>query len=352
MRKKQAKLKAVDFFCGAGGMTNGFSKAGIKVLAGVDIDKDCKDTYEKNNIGSKFIEADIKKMQVEGLAELAGIKRNDDALVFIGCSPCQYWSIINTDKTKSKKSRNLLKDFQKFVEYYNPGFIVIENVPGLYSKKKETPLTHFLRFLEEKKYVTDKGVLNASKHGVPQSRKRFLLVASRVSPKISLPQPTKKVAIVKDFIFNEKKFYPIGAGHKDGTDFIHTTAGLSATNLKRLRITPKNGGTRMAWKDNPELQIKAYANKDDIFRDVYGRMRWGTPGPTITTKFFSISNGRFAHPEQDRPISLREGATLQTFDTKYKFFGNSMASIARQIGNAVPPELSKRIAKAIIKHSH
>src|ERR1700739_2205301 len=170
-KKKKRNLKAVDFFCGAGGMTSGFRKAGIKVLAGIDIDTSCKDTYEKNNKGAIFIEENIKDLEVEKLATLIDIKRNDDNLVFIGCSPCQYWSIINTDKTKSKQTRDLLKDFQRFVEYYKPGFIVIENVPGLYTKKEETPLTEFFRFLDKHDYKADKKVLNASDYGVPQTRR-------------------------------------------------------------------------------------------------------------------------------------------------------------------------------------
>lgn len=131
---RKAQLKAVDFFCCGGGMTCGFRQAGIRVLAGIDIDPNCKETYEANNKPAKFIEADIKKLTTTELIKKTGIKRNDDNLIFIGCSPCQYWSIIKTDKTKAKDSKNLLEDFQKFVEYFNPGFVVIENVLGIFSK--------------------------------------------------------------------------------------------------------------------------------------------------------------------------------------------------------------------------
>jgi DNA (cytosine-5)-methyltransferase 1 len=132
---------------------------------------------------------------------------------------------------------------------------------------------------------------------------------------------------------------------------MHTTAGLSEDNIKRLKLTPKNGGSRGSWA-NTELQIEAYKkNKSNVsFNDTYGRMSWNKPAPTITTKFFSISNGRFAHPDEDRPISLREGATLQTFPKTYKFIGNSIASIARMIGNAVPPSYAKNLGITIIKN--
>ncbi len=134
MSKKTEKLKAVDFFCCGGGMTYGFRQAGIDVIAGIDIDPKCKETYELNNKPSKFIEADIKTFTEAELIEKTGIKKDDDNLIFIGCSPCQYWSIIKTDKTKAKDSKNLLADFQRFVDYFNPGFVVIENVPGIFSK--------------------------------------------------------------------------------------------------------------------------------------------------------------------------------------------------------------------------
>jgi DNA (cytosine-5)-methyltransferase 1 len=149
---------------------------------------------------------------------------------------------------------------------------------------------------------------------------------------------------VKDFIGIEKGFQQVLAGHRDNTEFLHTVAGLSPQNLMRLQLTPKNGGNRLSWKDT-DLQIPAYAGKDDSIRDIYGRMYWDRPAPTITTKFHSVTNGRFAHPDQNRGLSLREGATLQTFDVQYKFKGSSIGAIARLIGNAVPPELSKRIAE-------
>ena len=130
---------------------------------------------------------------------------------------------------------------------------------------------------------------------------------------------------------------------------MHWTANLEEINFKRILNTSKNGGTRLEWKDNIELQLKCYIGKDDTFPDVYGRMYWDQPAPTITTKFHSITNGRFGHPEQDRGISLREGALLQSFPKSYKFYSTNFATIARMIGNAVPPELSKHIAKAILK---
>ena len=341
-------LKAIDFFCGAGGMTSGLAKAGVKVLAGIDIDKEYKETYILNNPESLFVCDDIKKLKVKELAKITGIKRNDSSLVFIACSPCQYWSNINTTRNKSSKFKNLLSDFQRFVRYFKPGYIVIENVPGIISKKKESILPNFIHFIESKGYKVNWRIINANHYSVPQNRKRLLLIAGRNSTEPIFPEPDKEnKPIVRDVIGNGK-FKKIKAGHIDKTDFMHTTAELTETNLKRLKKTPKNGGTRLAWKNDPELQIPAYEGKDKLFYDVYGRMFWNKPAPTITTKFNSISNGRFAHPEQNRGISLREGATLQTFDKDYVFKGSGAGSIARQIGNAVPPELARRIGIVLV----
>lgn len=341
-------LKAIDFFCGSGGMTYGLSQAGIKVLAGIDIEPECRDTYELNNPGAKFIQADIKKFPIKKLAQLTGIKKRDDNLIFIGCSPCQYWSNMNTNRSKATATMNLLEDFKRFVDYYRPGYIVIENVPGILKETKGSVLPKFIKFLEDDGYKADYKVVNANNYGVPQTRKRFLLVASRVNKDIKLPEPERtKLPTIKDFIGKKNGFPSIPAGHIDASDFFHTTATLSEKNLKRIRATPHNGGTRLAWKDNPELQLNAYKDKDDIFQDIYGRMYWDKPAPTLTTKFYSLSNGRYGHPEEDRGISFREGATLQTFPKNYVFRGSNRTAIARQIGNAVPPELAKRIGNSL-----
>ncbi len=343
------KLKAIDFFCSIGGMTYGFTKAGIDVIAGIDIDHSCKETYEYNNKNSKFIEADIKEYTFEDLKKDTGINENDDNLVFIGCSPCQYWSIIKTDKTKSEKTKNLLTDFQRFVEHFKPGYVVVENVPGIMKRERESGLAHFVEVLQKYDYTVVKDVLNANYYGVPQTRRRFTLIASRTNKGIFLPKPDKnKKYLIKNFIGEQNGFPKIKAGHTDKTKFKHSSAGLSQNNLKRIKLTKKNGGTREKWGKDENLQIDAYKGKDYSFRNVYGRMSWDKPAPTITTRFNSLSNGRFGHPEENRALSLREGAMLQTFPKSYDFKEKSMGKIARQIGNAVPPELAKRIAEQLI----
>lgn len=341
-------LKAVDFFCGAGGMSYGLQMAGIKILAGIDNDYSCKETYETNITEAKFINNDISELETDELGNILKITKNDNNLIFAGCSPCQYWSKVRTNKTKSLKSAFLLQNFERFIAHFRPGFVIVENVPGLASNKKQSLLPSFVEFLGTQGYAYKDGVINAVDFGVPQKRKRYLLIASRLTSKITLPAPEHNPKlIVKNYIGVTNGFNIILAGHKDQSDFQHSAAKLSDENLKRIQLTPKSGGDRSSWKNDTNLQIPAYQGKDDIFRDVYARMYWDRPAPTITTRFNSFSNGRFGHPEEDRAISIREGATLQTFPKDFIFKGNNMACLARQIGNAVPPEIARRIGAHI-----
>jgi len=347
--KQTIEYKAIDFFCGGGGMTCGLRQAGINVVAGVDFDKDAKETYELNNPGSTFVLADINELKEEYFEEKFQLTRNDDNLILIGCSPCQFYSIINTKKEKAKKSKDLLLQFQRFIDYYNPGYVLVENVPGIITNK-DTVLPEFISFLQRKGYNNIiQEIINMKNYGIPQNRRRFSLIATRLEENITLPQKDERVLTLIDCLGQANGFSEINAGHKDTTDFAHSTSALSPKNLERLLITPKNGGTRMAWKDIQRLQLDCYRGKDDRFRDVYGRLFWDKPSSTITTKFIKISNGRFAHPDENRGLSIREGATIQSFPKEYIFKTNSIGIAAKLIGNAVPPEYARRLGKIINK---
>jgi len=344
MKMSSPSLRAIDFFCGAGGMTCGLRQAGIKVLGGVDCDQSCKETYEHNNSGTTFLCSDITTLTPEKLSSTFGISKRDDALIFVGCSPCQFWTKLNTDKTQSKKTAFLLKEFQRFIEFFEPGFVVIENVPGLQRKSAHSLLSSFHDTLRRHGYLFADKIVNARHFGVPQNRKRYLLIARRGKSPVALPDEDNTVApVLREFIGVKNGFPRIPAGHRDLTDRLHSSAMLSETNLKRIRLTKPDGGSRVGWKDDPHLQIEAYEGNDDIFRDVYGRMSWDKAAPTITTRFVSLSNGRFGHPEEDRAISLREGATIQTFPKDYKFKATAQGIVSRHIGNAVPPAMAKQI---------
>lgn len=353
IQQMKINLKCVDFFCGGGGMSLGLSQAGIRVLGALDNDPDCRATYEANHPNSKFIQKDITKMKSAALGDELPIKPNQDDLVFVGCSPCQYWSIINGKaslerKIKSYPSRNLLGHFLRFVKYYRPGYVLVENVRGIVNAKnvKESGLSALLNFFDNNGYKYDDDILEACRYGVPQTRKRYVLIASRVDDSIELPKAENNIAVVKDKIFDLPKIHA-GESPPPGDD-LHRSSYLYEKNIKRLRLTPE-GGRREHWAIK-ELLIPAYENKPlSFFRENYGRMSWNKPAPTITTKFFSLGCGRFGHPKQDRAISLREGALLQTFPKKYKFKTKSVAATARLIGNAVPPELARRLGKALMK---
>lgn len=350
MKKKQ-NIKAVDFFCSGGGMSSGMQKAGINILAGIDFDSSCKETYEANIKGAEFIHADVFDLKVEELQELLSLKKNDNNLLLIGCSPCQFWSIIRSSKEKSSKSKDLLKEFRRFVEYFNPGYVVVENVPGILRHKHESGLGEFIDDLEANGYKVHFDIHEVSDYGVPQHRRRFTLIANRVSDvKLEPIKKEGKKLTVRDVLGVEHGFPKVEAGHRDKTPFIHTVAGLKEINVQRLEQTEKNGGTRLSYF-NSDLAINCHKHDNLNFKDSYGRMFWDRPSPTITTKFFSISNGRFAHPDENRAISLREGATLQSFPKDYIFKSTrSVAKTARMIGNAVPPKYAEAIGKAIINN--
>lgn len=345
---KKKTLKAVDFFCSGGGMTNGLKQGGIDVIAGIDNDASCRDTYVTNNPGSQFIHADVFKLTTKQLQKQLALKKNDDDLVLIGCSPCQYWSIIRTDKTRAKKSRNLLMEFERFVNYFTPGYVLVENVPGILNKKDRSGLDAFIKNLEKRGYKVHFQIVNMNDYGVPQSRRRFSLLATRLHSKAIFPEPDKKNRpTVKDAIGERNGFAKIKPGTRDLTPFNHSTANISERNMLRLRKTPKNGGSWLDWADDEQLKRLKY--RGNGFVDNYGRMTWEKAAPTITTKFTSISNGRFAHPEENRGMSIREGATLQTFPKSYVFPSERLAVSARIIGNAVPPAFARRLAETIIK---
>jgi DNA (cytosine-5)-methyltransferase 1 len=350
--KQNSKIKAVDFFCSGGGMSYGMQQAGIEILAGIDFDNNCKETYKSNIIGAEFIHADVFDLKEQELEERLSLKRNDDNLLLIGCSPCQYWSIINTDKSKSTKSKNLLKEFSRFVKYFRPGYVVVENVPGVLRKKEESGLNEFIEWLKYNGYENPHfKIHNVNDFGVAQNRKRFTLIASRISKEEIKPLECKgKKVLVKDVIGVDKGFYEINAGYRDTTPFLHSVSNVSETNLRRLKKIAKDGGDRSGFSNDPDLQLKCFIGKDESFKDTFGRLWWNKPAPTITTKFFSISNGRFVHPEENRALSIREGATLQSFPLNYIFKGTSIAGVARMIGNAVPPKYAEAIGQSIVNN--
>lgn len=333
-------MVGIDFFCGGGGMTKGLIESGIDVLFGFDSNPNCKETYERNN-NIPYLCLDITKLDIEELiARFPEIDHNEE-LIAIGCAPCQPFS-KQRHSEQEHIATNLLDYFGEVVAAIMPGFVVIENVPGIEGKPV---FLRFVALLREHEYNITYKVLNAKDFGVPQNRRRLVMIASRICIP-ELPEKThgnerQPYQTVRDTIYE----YPaIRAGEKDDAIPNHVAAKLSSINIRRIQATPHDGGGRMDWPK--ELILNCHSGKHKGHTDVYGRMRWNQVAPTLTSKCFSLSNGRFGHPVQDRAISLREAAALQSFPDDYVFYG-SQVEIGKQIGNAVPVILAERIGEKL-----
>lgn len=335
---------AVDFFCGAGGLTRGLLNAGIDVVLGVDIDEGCQETYELNNRPAHFLHADLNTLSVREVTNFVdGVDR--DNLLLAGCAPCQPFAQLNRATTRDNTAR-LLGQFSRFIEALEPGQVFIENVPGLVKVPGYSSYKRFCNLLERLGYSYCEGVLDAKRYGVPQTRRRFVLIAVK-DTQATLPAPTHGPGRLPYLKVEEaiRGYPPIAAGEIDPTIPNHRAARLSPLNLTRLQHTPHDGGDRRQWPEN--LWLECHRGKTG-YEDVYGRMYWQQPAPTLTGRCHSISNGRYGHPEQDRAISLREAAKLQSFDDTYIFYGTKLTHMARQIGNAVPVRLAEAVGHHIL----
>lgn len=338
-------IKVFDFFSGCGGTSCGFEQAGLDIVLGLDIDKDAALTYKENFPNAAFIEADICTLGTEVLKPWLNNRTNP--VLFCGCAPCQPFSKQNRQRGESDIRRNLLSEFGRFVEDWLPEYVFIENVPGMQRVKgQKGPLPAFKRLLKILGYNYDVKVLPALWFGVPQTRERLVLLASRGS-KITLPAATHGPGklpfnTVRDWI---GELATLSAGGTDPLDASHRAADLSELNLARIAATPEGGG-RESWPSH--LLLDCHRNHKG-HTDVYGRLAWDKPAAGLTTRCVSYSNGRFGHPEQNRALSVREAACLQTFPTSFVFAGN-LNSRARQVGNAVPPAMARNIGLTIQDH--
>ena len=337
-------IKAIDFFCGAGGLTRGLLNAGIEVLAGVDNDERLRETYIHNNEPSRFINSDINKIQIHRLREILGIQ-DQDATLYAACTPCQPFSTLNRLQGKDKR-KILLLSFARIVKESPPDFIIVENVPGLNNAIGKEIYKKFLKALKKCGFTEAADLLDAKHFEVPQTRKRFILVASRHGS-ISLPSPetdANRFTTVRECI--EK--YPVIANGEASTAYAnHIAKKLKPHLLRIVEAVPKDGGSRQDVADTSIL-LECHQRNPNVHKDVFGRMVWDAPSPTLTCRCIDVYCGRFTHPEQDRGISLREAAALQTFGDDYEFFGKSFLGISRQIGNAVPVKLAEQLGKSII----
>lgn len=338
---------AIDLFCGIGGLTKGLTLAGIDVTAGFDVDESCRFAYERNN-NSDFYCEDVLEIQGE---ELANLYPTDVVRALVGCAPCQPFSRYSSRYRKNGHKDDkwkLLYSFERLIRETTPEIVSMENVPQLINEKV---FADFVGTLYELGYYVDYKIVYCPDYGVPQHRRRLVLLASQLG-KIHLIEP----------LYNEDTYLtvrdaigflpPIAAGEVCATDSLHCSSALSTLNLQRIRQSVP-GGTWRDWNDDLKL-ICHKKSSGQTFPSVYGRMEWDRPSPTITTQFYGYGNGRFGHPEQDRAISLREGAILQSFPNDYIFSDENHPAQKRElgthIGNAVPVELGRAIGISIQQH--
>jgi len=346
------QTKVIDLFSGIGGLTHGFVLEGFDVVAGIDIDDSCRYAFENNN-RSKFIRKDIAQVTPKELGELYG---GESLKILVGCAPCQPFSTLNLNRAlyqKSNEKWSSLDHFARLITGVQPEVVSMENVAELANSTKFPIFRRFVRTLQRNHYHVSYKVVDASRYGVPQRRKRLVLLASRLGP-ISLLAEThpNHPATVRQTIGD---LSPIRDGQTSRSDMLHRASILSDLNRKRIRATPRNGGSATSWERR--LLPKCFKKKAgrSYKYSVYGRMKWDEPAPTITTQFNSLGTGRFGHPSQNRAISLREAARLQTFPDDYEFAksGNlKVTRVAEHIGNAVPVRLGQVIAKSIRNHLH
>lgn len=341
-------IQAIDLFCGAGGLTHGLQQAGIQVNAGFDIEASCRYAYEYNN-KTQFIESDVRELTAQ---EVSQHFQSDGYTLLAGCAPCQPFStyVRSAKKTKSKNEDDrwdLLSSFGRIITEVLPDFVTMENVPGI---TEQSVFSKFLNTLNTAGYNTDYKVVFCPDYGMAQTRRRLVLVASRINMIKLIPatHAPENYTTVADVIQN---LPPLAAGETDRHDPLHKCSKLSEINLARIRQSVPGG----SWLDWPQ-ELRANCHQKDsgkTYPSVYGRMSWDQPAPTITTQCNGFGNGRFGHPEQDRAISLREAALLQSFPRDYQFKppeeSCSIQALAKMIGNAVPVRLGEIVGISLLK---
>ncbi|HJP93608.1 MAG TPA: DNA cytosine methyltransferase [Pyrinomonadaceae bacterium] len=333
------KPRAIDLFSGCGGLTLGLKQAGFRVIGAVECDTLAATTYKANHPSVRVWTKDIRTVSVAEIKRKLRLKRGQLDLL-AGCPPCQGFSTITTrngNKKRSTDPRNdLVFEFMRFVRGLRPKAIMLENVPGL---AKNWRLRKILAELRRQGYECTTGVLNAADYGVPQRRRRFILMAGH-RMKIEFAREARSRQLVRDAIKHLSK--------RTRTHALHNyKERRSQKVIKRIKQIPPNGGSRSAL--DKKAQLKCH-KKSDGFRDVYGRMAWDDVAPTITTGCFNPSKGRFLHPTRHRAITLREAALLQSFPKTYFFsLERGRIAVAEMIGNALPPEFIRRHAKNVAR---
>lgn len=342
-RKRKVATKrfsAVDLFSGCGGLTAGLKLAGFKVVGAVEKDDLAVETYRRNHRKTKVKHGDIRNLDAAEFRRELKLRRGRLGLL-AGCPPCQGFSSLRTLQGSRKirdKRNDLVFEFLRFVKEFKPKAIMMENVPGLASDLRIKSLCRSLRGMG---YSCEFRVIDAARYGVPQRRRRMILLGGKQG-RISFAPEMEKIITVQDVIK--------GLPHpKKSNDPLHRTLGRHTAKVARIiRRVPKNGGSWRALGNRSQL---ACHKNCDGFNDIYGRMAWKDVAPTITSGCINPSKGRFLHPRQHRAITLREAALLQTFSPDYYIsLSRGKYPAAEMIGNALPPKFIKAQAKEVAKY--
>lgn len=338
-------LRVADFFCGCGGTSEGLRLAGLDVVLGLDFDAEASATYRRNFSHAAFIERDIREVDPAEVRKILGGEATP--LVMSACAPCQPFSTFRRKGADSERDRTLLPALLPFVDALSPDYLLVENVPGIQSAP-DGPFSLFVEGLYDQKYSVRWEVVDCQRYGIPQRRRRLVLVASRHG-EVAVPPSThgpglQPISTVREWIGD---LPPIAAGEAHPSVPNHVCGAIGDLNLRRLRASREHG-SRLQWPQ--DLWLKCHRSHRG-HSDVYGCMRSDAPAPVLTTKCTSLSNGRFGHPTQDRAISVREAACLQTFPRSFELIGG-LKSTTRQVGNAVPVLLARRLGEAIAAHAY
>jgi DNA (cytosine-5)-methyltransferase 1 len=337
-------IHGIDLYCGVGGLSYGLRKAGIRIVAGIDLDPASEFPFTWNN-KARFIKADVRDVSADDLSKLypKGTIR-----LLAGCAPCRPFSPFRRGMYNSNdREWGLLTEFGRFAATLKPELLTMENVPGLASKPV---FRGFVKTLRRLGYHVDYKSVYCPRFGVPQHRRRLVLLASLIGP-VKVPAGVLSPANFRTVRETLASLPRLEAGDRDAKDRLHRARSVNEINLRRLRSS-QPGGT---WEDWPEsLRAKCHRKKTGAsYRSVYARMVWDEPAPTITTQAYNFGTGRFGHPEQDRSITLREAALLQTFPRCFKFVRPRedvhFTRVGRLIGNAVPPRLAFFIGREIMR---
>lgn len=335
-------LQAVDLCCGAGGVSEGYRQAGVEVLAGIDFDPVACKSYRLNHAQAAVYETSLQEITPTRLLRDLGLARRELSIL-TACVPCQTFSTIGAKNRKPRDPRpRLIERVGDFVSVLRPAFFVMENVPQVRDHYRFALLLRRLRALG---YGVRHQVVDMSRYGVPQRRRRLLMIARRGRTRpVPLLESSNRAA--RRFERTRTVRDTIGSmGPRPGDTLHDTRRAMRSAVVRRLRAIPRDGGSRSSLPY--ELRLACHeALSTSAATGVYGRMRWDSVGPTMTTRCTTPACGRFGHPAEHRPITLREAAALQTFPLSYQFEG-SRGQIERQIGNAVPPRVALVVARVI-----